>query len=107
MLEFCPMCKSILQLKEEKGIKIGFCNCGFKRTSGISIAGEENCFSDNLGSGVIRDSVSEEGFERICKKCGYNKADASSILSNESEVTIFTCLKCGFRERQSQGSSKA
>ncbi|MDP1728942.1 MAG: hypothetical protein Q8L27_01925 [archaeon] len=99
------MCKGILQLKEENGLMIGLCNCGFKRTAGISISGEESNNISNVGGGVVgEDTLMSEGFDRICKKCGHDRADASSILSNESEVTIFTCLKCGFRERQSQGS---
>lgn len=110
MLEFCPMCKGLLQMKEEAGRNIGFCACGFKRTGGISISGEDSNFERkiNLGEGVIsEDEVLKEGFYKICKKCGFDKAEAFTLTSNESEVTIFKCLKCGNSTRQAQGSSKA
>jgi Zn ribbon nucleic-acid-binding protein len=107
MLDFCPMCKSILQLKEENNKQIGVCNCGFKRTGGISLAEDEINIIVNSGSGVVSENLTGEGFEMVCKKCGYDRADASSIISNESEITIFTCLKCGARNRQSSGGSKA
>lgn len=110
MLEFCPMCRGILAQKEEKGALIGVCSCGFKRTGGMSITSEDNnperkC---DLGGGVVdNDYNKQEGFSRVCEKCGFDKAEAFSITSNESEVTIFKCLKCGHSIRQAQGSSKA
>lgn len=108
MLEFCPMCKGLLQLKNEGGKSIGVCNCGFKRTGGIIVSGEENVFQEQQGSGVAsEDSSKREGFIRICEKCGYDKAEASQILSSESEITVYTCLKCGNRTRESSGTSKS
>jgi len=108
MLEFCPMCKGLLMLKEEKGKQIGFCKCGFKRTGGILVLGEENSIKTNFGSGVISEKENfSEGFERFCEKCGHNKAEVSQIISNESDILIFKCLNCGSTTRQAQGSSRA
>ena len=110
MLEFCPMCRALLIQKEVKGRIIGVCSCGFMRTGGINILGEDNNVERGklTGSGVANESDSKgEGFSRICDKCGFDKAEAFSITSNESEVTIFKCLKCGYSVRQAQGSSKA
>jgi DNA-directed RNA polymerase subunit M/transcription elongation factor TFIIS len=102
------MCKGLLIQKEEKGKTIGVCSCGFKRTGGITISGEENSVTCSIGEGVVsEDNSQKEGFFRICEKCGYDKAEASQILGNESEITVFSCLKCGHKVRQAQGSSKA
>lgn len=107
-MEFCPVCKNLLMLGEERGRVIGVCGCGFKRTSGISVSGEEkNQTEHNLVEVLDEKGFSKEGFFRICEKCGHDKAEASLVASNESEVTIFSCLKCGHKTRQSQGSSKA
>jgi len=110
MLEFCPMCRSILQLKEEKGVRIGFCNCGFKRTAGISIAGEEKTLNDSkiIGSGFVDEKNSFMGGEiqRTCKKCGCNRSEVSNIEGAEASIFIYKCLECGFADRESTGGSK-
>lgn len=110
MLEFCPMCRALLTQKEIRGKMIGVCNCGFMRTCGINITGEDNNNEKNklTGSGVVGESDGKgEGFSRICEKCGFDKCECFQITSNESEVTIFKCLKCKHSVRQAQGSSKA
>jgi DNA-directed RNA polymerase subunit M/transcription elongation factor TFIIS len=105
------MCRGLLMLKEENGKNIGICKCGFKRTAGISISGEEKNSINSLitiGTGVaIDNNISTIGFFKVCEKCGFDKAEAFQITSNESEITIFKCLRCGKSIRQSQGSSKA
>jgi len=96
-----------MQKKENDKI-IGFCKCGFKRTGGIIISGEETSVQCSLGEGVVsEDNSKTEGLIRVCEKCGYNKAEASQILSSESEITVYTCLKCGNRTRESSGTSKS
>jgi hypothetical protein len=96
-------------MKIEGGKNIGFCSCGFKRTAGIGIIGEDvNSKSEIVGEGFVSSSnESATGFSRICEKCGFDSAEAFQLTSNESEVTIFSCLKCGNKVRQSQGGSKA
>jgi Zn ribbon nucleic-acid-binding protein len=102
------MCKNLLMLREDRGVMMGICNCGFRRTSGIAIASEEKQKMGNNSVEVLDEKGFEkDGFFRICEKCGHDKAEADSIASNESDITIFSCLKCGHKVRQSQGSSKA
>ncbi len=107
MLQFCPVCKNLLQLRTEGDKNIGFCSCGFVRTSGIILEADDN--SNKLvekGSGSVDEKQNTLGVERICKKCGYNQAEASEIAANEANIFIFKCLKCGFTDRETQGSSK-
>jgi DNA-directed RNA polymerase subunit M/transcription elongation factor TFIIS len=102
------MCRGLLQQKEENQRLIGVCSCGFKRTAGINISQEDSLKNSIVGSGVVNENNNLNGsFSKICKKCGFDKAEAYNMTSNESEVTIFRCLKCGHATRQSQGSSKA
>ena len=110
MLEFCPVCKRLLMQKEENGKIIGVCSCGFIRTAGINIEGEDNNYEKGklMAAGITNENEGKgEGFSRICEKCGFDKCEMFQITSNESEVTIFKCLKCGHSVRQAQGSSKA
>jgi hypothetical protein len=58
MIQFCPVCKGILHMKEENGKIIGVCSCGFKRTSGYELSatekGEDKIIA--VGEGVIKDN---------------------------------------------------
>lgn len=104
MLEFCPMCKKLLSLGEWRGKKVGRCVCGFIRTSGINLEGEERLEDKTRGSEVSENKNPEaEGVDFLCRKCGFNKADVKElgeILNNEKSVTFFICLKCGNVERR-------
>ena len=63
VLQFCPVCRNLLQLKEENGKIIGFCNCGFKRMGGVEISlSEKNKVKVNdKGQGIIeKDDYKEE-----------------------------------------------
>jgi hypothetical protein len=57
MIQFCPVCGKILQLKEENGKNIGVCSCGFKRNSGYELSasekGEDKVIS--IGEGFVED----------------------------------------------------
>ena len=57
-LEFCPVCKKLLQIKNENGKNIGFCSCGFKRTSGIELTSSEKGDDKvvKVGEGVMEDN---------------------------------------------------
>ena len=61
MIQFCPVCGKILQIKEENGKNIGFCTCGFKRNSGYDLSASEKG-EDTLaavGAGVIKAEKNE------------------------------------------------
>ena len=103
MLEFCPVCKKLLELGLWKGKSVGRCSCGFIRTSGMTVESEDKIAekSSVVGLGVSESKLSE-GVNFNCKKCGFDKAEAQTlgeILGNEKSVTLFTCLKCGNVER--------
>jgi hypothetical protein len=78
MIEFCPVCGKILQIKSENGIHIGFCNCGFRRMSGISVESTDNMKNKKdftkRGEGIAESNEDLDGIDHICKKCGFDKA---------------------------------
>lgn len=101
-MDFCPMCKTLLVPGLWKGKNVGKCSCGFIRTGGISLEGEEKSSNILTGSGIASEDVNT-GWDFLCGKCGHNKADAKElgeILGNEKSVTLFTCLNCGNVERK-------
>jgi len=108
VLEFCPVCRSLLQIKEENGINIGVCNCGFKRKGGIELSSVDKTDMDNIktGEGVVSDKSEGIEVDKFCRKCGHDKAEVCSMESGESSIFIYTCLKCKSVEREVQGSSK-
>jgi len=63
-MEFCPVCKKLLQIKEENGKNIGFCSCGFKRMSGIEMSSSEKGNNKVIS---MREGVIEEKKEEIEK----------------------------------------
>ncbi len=102
MINFCPVCKSLLQIKEENGKNILFCNCGFKRYN-FELESIDKTSSNVRGEGVINEEIGE-GNMHICKKCGFDKAeiiDLGERDTNESGVYIYKCLKCRHCERES------
>ena len=108
MLQFCPVCKSLLLIKEENGKNIGYCKCGFKRMSGIELISEDKIADRNeiRAEGITNNSSISAEVEHFCKHCKFNKAEVSEIAANESNIFIYKCLKCGNSEREIQGSSK-
>ncbi|MEK6860203.1 MAG: hypothetical protein AABX54_05305 [Nanoarchaeota archaeon] len=58
MIQFCPVCGKILQIKEENEKNIGFCICGFKRMSGYELGASEkgNNKVTSTGEGVIKEN---------------------------------------------------
>ena len=107
MLEFCPVCKSLLQIVIHNNKPIGECKCGFKRTSGISIEAQEDNQTQNSQKQILISQESNQDSSECpdftCDKCGHKFAQVTElgeILSNEKSVTIFKCLNCGFSERQ-------
>lgn len=106
-MEFCPVCRRLLFVKEEDGKKIGYCICGFKRMSGISIESKDFTIENNKKE--LRDgntfSNDSESYNNICKKCGFDKADVIDFgeSNDESSVYLIKCRNCGYTERQSSG----
>jgi DNA-directed RNA polymerase subunit M/transcription elongation factor TFIIS len=97
-LLFCPVCKKILLIKELNGSQAYFCSCGFIRPEKPDLSFKEKIKNLEVGEGINEDNNSDEGVMNICKHCGYDKAialDLGERFTNESNMYLFRCLKCG------------
>lgn len=58
-LQFCPVCRRLLQIVNENGKNIGICECGFKRTSGVELNSEEKIENKSIGKGFVNEDTRE------------------------------------------------
>ena len=59
------------------------------------------------GDGIFEQEENKEGFPHTCKKCGHSESEVHDLgaqYSDESNIYLFKCMKCGFVERQADGS---
>lgn len=102
MLEFCPVCRRLLNIKKENEKIIGFCSCGFKRFSGIEVSSTENLkpkLDDPDKYKIIED---KKGYDYKCIKCGFDACEVIDLgerSTDENGVTLFKCKRCGFSSR--------
>ena len=108
-IPFCKLCGRILETKSINKKIIGTCSCGFT----IALDGEFSISEkiqkkDEIGEGVIAEDKSLKGFPHDCSKCGYcgcEVFDLGAFYSDESNVYLYKCKKCGHVERQADGTS--
>jgi DNA-directed RNA polymerase subunit M/transcription elongation factor TFIIS len=108
-INFCEKCGGVIrsqQIDENKSYQ--FCdNCQEFR---LIKTGEVNNVSSNekmqkqeeKGKGVKEDKNDFATYPNICKKCGYDKAqvlDLGFFYSDEDNLILLKCGKCGFSER--------
>jgi len=108
-IQFCEKCGGILrnqQIDEDQYYL--FCdNChdfktinakeNFKTSSSEKIEKQEE-----RGEGVGKDKNIFANYNHVCKKCGYDKAqilDLGVFYSDEDNLILLKCGKCGFSER--------
>jgi len=98
---FCPDCGSILTPKKIK-VHISYtCKCGFSEIKPFSenVKIKENPKHTRVE--VIDDINRVAVHDHICVKCGYDKAeiiDKGQMYSDEDDVILFKCGKCGHIE---------
>jgi len=106
-IQFCPKCGKILDVKNESNLLIGLCSCGFVKKINSEIYFSEKTIKDIRGKGIAEDKGGKEGFPHVCKKCGHTQCDIHDLgapYSDESNIYLFKCKKCGYVERQADGS---
>ncbi len=105
-LKFCPECKSIL-IPYREGDKFVFkCgHCDYSRTEAHSkdlITSEKGEEPEERGEGVASEKNEFATYDHECKKCGYGKAqvlDLGIFYSDEDNLILLKCGKCGFAEK--------
>mgnify|MGYP001563728692 CR=1 FL=1 len=103
-LRFCKKCKTLLVPHKEDGDFFLKCTgCGFIEKENKIIRGSENIpGKEKIGEGVLSDENLSASYENICEKCGHNKAqilDMGVFISDEDNLILLKCGKCGFSER--------
>jgi DNA-directed RNA polymerase subunit M/transcription elongation factor TFIIS len=110
-LQFCPVCKKLLQIKEKNDKIIGYCSCGFKRTCNIELSSKESILKKEKNLGIINDeSDLNQGIIHKCSKCGNEFADMLDLgdrLLSESNVYLYKCKKCNHVDRETDGIGRS
>jgi len=95
---FCPDCGSILAPKKIKKEIRYTCNCGFTEVKPITenVTLKENPKHTRI---EVMDEVNRVAVhDHKCKNCGYDKAeiiDKGQMYSDEDDVILFKCGRCG------------
>lgn len=106
---FCPNCGKIANVVND-GLNRIKCSCGFSK---LILEGENVSFEENIpqkakrGEGAVEKKHDLSGFPHTCRKCGHGEAEAIELgvfYGDEAGVYLFKCKKCGYSERQSDGT---
>jgi DNA-directed RNA polymerase subunit M/transcription elongation factor TFIIS len=108
-LNFCSKCGGILRSQKiDENKSYHFCdNCNefqLMKTEEIKdlSSNEKMQKSKEKGGGIGKSENVFADYSNICKKCGYDKAqvlDLGIFYSDEDNLILLKCGKCGFSER--------
>jgi transcription factor S len=105
-LKFCPKCKTLLipkKISDKFFLKCG--NCDFIRElkkKEFLVTHEKIKSKEFVGKGIKKNENIFATYKHKCKKCGYDKAqilDLGIFYSDEDNLIMLKCGKCGFSER--------
>ena len=104
-IRFCPECGGILiPHKEKENIIVKCKNCNYVDNFSKKdlITHEHITKKQPTGEGVAKNKNIFATYKNVCKKCGYDKAqilDLGVFVSDEDNLILLKCGKCGFSER--------
>lgn len=108
-LNFCKKCGGIVRSKKiDKDKSYSFCdNCQefklIKEEEINDVSFKEKIKNkEDKGKGIKGDKNEFANYPNVCKKCGYDKAqilDLGVFYSDEDNLILLKCGKCGFCER--------
>ncbi len=103
-MKFCPRCGHLVIPKEKDNKIIVDCSkCDFYQESTL----DEHKLSDKTKPTQKLEIAEDKNllavYDHECKKCGYNKAqliEISATRTDEDDIIIWKCGKCGAVERE-------
>jgi len=105
-LRFCEECEGLLFVKEDKGVSYFECSsCGHIQIFGGNdyVCSKETMTPRKIkGDGANEDKNDFADYHHVCRKCGYEFAqilDLGVFISDEDNLILLRCGKCGFSER--------
>ena len=103
-LKFCQRCKSLMSPHKANGENFLKClSCDLIHEMDDSfLKTSEIIKKDELGEGVKDNKNIFATYLNKCKKCGYDKAqilDMGIFYSDEDNLILLKCGKCGFSEK--------
>ncbi|MBI3622983.1 hypothetical protein HY212_02795 [Candidatus Pacearchaeota archaeon] len=103
--QFCSKCSSILipERLSSNIYALKCTKCGFyKEVKGEDLIRTDKITKKQVGQGIVKDSNEYADYAHKCKKCGYGKAqiiDEGVFYSDEDDLILLKCGKCGFSEK--------
>ena len=105
-LKFCPKCQSILMPEKigDKEFLLKCAHCGYsEKFKGKSMIEKEKIFrKGKTGDRILKNENEFATYKHKCPKCGHNKAqviDVGIFYSDEDNLILLKCGKCGWSER--------
>lgn len=108
-MKFCKKCGGILRSQKiDKKLSYLFCdNCHIfelikTKDNSVMFSSEKIEREENRGEGISNDKNLLATYKNKCKECGYDKAqilDLGIFYSDEDNLILLKCGKCGFCER--------
>ena len=114
-MHFCDHCGKILNITKNGSLATARCDfCGKAKLllSGV-ITKSKTEIKPEVSKEVASDKnlVSQDAvMPHDCIKCGHKEAyvkDLGTSYSDESNVYLFKCVKCGYTDRQADGCSNS
>ena len=101
-LKFCKKCKSLMTvLTDSDGVFLRCPKCGFESVANLS-SREKIPAKEKVGEGFSDSRNIFATYKHKCSKCGHVGAEINDLgvqYSDEDNLFLVTCGKCGFTER--------
>ncbi|MBU2562713.1 MAG: hypothetical protein KKF68_03570 [Nanoarchaeota archaeon] len=103
-INFCKKCGVPLELKKRGVDRVFRCKkCdSVNQAKGHVISNEKVQHEKERGTGVKKDENIFATYHHNCKKCGYDKVqvlDLGVFISDEDNLILLQCGRCGYSER--------
>ena len=112
VLEFCPKCENIMipERLNEKEFWVKCSHCGFskKLKKDSTLVEKEKILHKHQIGRVFVSGNEFAVYKNKCQKCGYDKAqiiDLGVSYSDEDNLILLKCGKCGWSERVGKKTS--